>query len=100
MSTTNLRVIATVAGGGAPGAESSILKILGTEVMQEISNLARMAMGPDARALRRGPEDGGAAPLTREDYAALHYFNLRKLTIFAGSNEIQKNIIAKMMLQL
>jgi alkylation response protein AidB-like acyl-CoA dehydrogenase len=100
MSTTNLRVIASVAGGGAPGAESSILKILGTEVMQEISNLARMAMGPDARALRRGPADGGAAPPTREDLAALNYFNLRKLTIFAGSNEIQKNIIAKMMLQL
>jgi alkylation response protein AidB-like acyl-CoA dehydrogenase len=100
MSTTNLRVIAAVAGGGAPGAESSILKILGTEVMQEISNLARMAMGPDARALRREPKEGGTAPLTREDHAALHYFNLRKLTIFAGSNEIQKNIIAKMMLQL
>lgn len=100
MSTTNLRVIAAAAGGGAPGTESSILKILGTEVLQEISNLARMAMGPDARALRREPEDGGTAPLRREDRAALTYFNLRKLTIFAGSNEIQKNIIAKMMLGL
>jgi len=100
MSTTNLRVIASVAGGGAPGTESSILKILGTCVMQEISNLARMAMGPEARALRQEPEDGGAVTLTRDDRAALTYFNLRKLTIFAGSNEIQKNIIAKMMLGL
>jgi alkylation response protein AidB-like acyl-CoA dehydrogenase len=100
MSTTNLRVIAAVAGGGAPGAESSILKILGTEVAQEISNLARMAMGPGARALRREADDADGSPLTREDRAALNYFNLRKLTIFAGSNEIQKNIIAKMMLHL
>jgi alkylation response protein AidB-like acyl-CoA dehydrogenase len=100
MSTTNLRVIAKVASGGAPGTESSILKILGTEVMQEISNLARMAMGPDARALRKEHGDGGDRPVTRDDRAALHYFNLRKLTIFAGSNEIQKNIIAKMMLGL
>ena len=98
MSTTNLRVIASVAGGGAPGTESSILKILGTCVLQEISNLARMAMGPEARALREEPADGNA--LTDADRAALNYFNLRKLTIFAGSNEIQKNIIAKRMLGL
>ena len=39
MKTTNLRVIAAVAGGGAPGAESSMLKIRGTEIRQEISSL-------------------------------------------------------------
>jgi len=100
MSTTNLRVIASVAGGGAPGAESSILKILGTCVMQEISNLTRMAMGPAARALRDESDAATARRLTDADRAALTYFNLRKLTIFAGSNEIQKNIIAKMMLGL
>jgi alkylation response protein AidB-like acyl-CoA dehydrogenase len=98
MSTTNLRVIASVAEGAAPGTESSILKILGTEIPQEISNLARMAMGPEARALR--DESSTDRKLTRDDRAALNYFNLRKLTIFAGSNEIQKNIIAKMMLGL
>ena len=98
MSTTNLRVIASVADGAAPGTESSMLKILGTEIPQEISNLARMAMGPEARALRDEADAGRA--LTRDDRAALNYFNLRKLTIFAGSNEIQKNIIAKMMLGL
>jgi alkylation response protein AidB-like acyl-CoA dehydrogenase len=98
MSTTNLRVIASVAGGGAPGTESSILKILGTCVLQEISNLARMAMGPAARALR--DETDAADTLSDADRAALTYFNLRKLTIFAGSNEIQKNIIAKRMLSL
>jgi alkylation response protein AidB-like acyl-CoA dehydrogenase len=98
MSTTNLRVIAAVAGGGAPGAESSILKILGTCVLQEISNLARMAMGPEARALRNEPTSQEF--LSDADRVALTYFNLRKLTIFAGSNEIQKNIIAKRMLSL
>jgi alkylation response protein AidB-like acyl-CoA dehydrogenase len=99
MSTTNLRVIAAVAGGGAPGAESSILKILGTEVLQEISNLARAAMGPEARILH-DEQAADADTLTDADRAALTYFNLRKLTIFAGSNEIQKNIIAKRMLAL
>jgi alkylation response protein AidB-like acyl-CoA dehydrogenase len=55
-----------------------------------------MAMGPGARALR---EETGDA-LSDADRAALNNFNLRKLTIFAGSNEIQKNIIAKRMLGL
>jgi hypothetical protein len=48
MKTTNLRVIAAVAGGGVPGAESSMLKIKGTEIRQEISSLMRRAMGPYA----------------------------------------------------
>ena len=49
MKTTNLRVIAAVAGGGVPGAESSMLKIRGTEIRQEISSLTRRAMGPYAQ---------------------------------------------------
>ena len=48
MKTTNLRVIAAVAGGGVPGAESSMLKIRGTEIRQEILSLIRRAMGPYA----------------------------------------------------
>ncbi len=50
MKTTNLRVIAAVAGGGVPGAESSMLKIRGTEIRQEILSLIRRAMGPQALA--------------------------------------------------
>lgn len=104
LSTTALRVVAAVAGGGAPGAESSMLKIKGTELRQEISALTRRALGPNAlpfmpEALEEGfngeevgPE--GAAAVTPQ------YFNLRKLSIFGGSNEIQKNIISKMILQL
>ncbi|MDO9237065.1 MAG: acyl-CoA dehydrogenase family protein [Aquabacterium sp.] len=86
MKTTNLRVIAGVAGGGAPGAESSMLKIKGTEIRQELSALTRRAMGPSA--------------LSVDDTTAHQYFNNRKLSIYGGSNEIQKNIIAKMMLGL
>ncbi len=105
MATTNLRVIAAVEGGGVPGAESSMLKIRGTQIRQELTSLYRRAMGPYAlpfieEALEDerydappvGPE--GAAP------AAATYFNCRKLSIFGGSNEIQRNIISKMILGL
>ena len=104
LSTTALRVVAAVAGGGAPGAESSMLKIKGTELRQEISALTRRALGPHAQPFMPealdegfngeavGPE--GAAAVTPQ------YFNLRKLSIYGGSNEIQKNIISKMILQL
>lgn len=98
MKTTNLRVLAAVAGGGAPGAESSMLKIRGTEIRQEISSLMRRAMGPYAQPFY---EEDIENDTDAETYtAAAHYFNNRKLSIFGGSNEIQKNIVAKMMLRL
>jgi alkylation response protein AidB-like acyl-CoA dehydrogenase len=104
MKTTNLRVIAAVAGGGAPGAESSMLKIRGTEIRQEMLSLMRRAMGPYAlpfiedalHADYNGSQVGPAEAKT----AAAQYFNYRKLSIFGGSNEIQKNIISKMILGL
>jgi alkylation response protein AidB-like acyl-CoA dehydrogenase len=104
MKTTNLRVIAAVAGGGVPGAESSMLKIRGTEIRQEISSLSRRAMGAYARpfvveALEEG-FDGQPVGPTYAAPAAARYFNNRKLSIFGGSNEIQKNIISKMILGL
>ena len=104
MKTTNLRVIAAVAGGGVPGAESSMLKIRGTEIRQEISSLIRRAMGPYARpfvaeALEEGFDGVSIGPAYAAP-AAARYFNNRKLSIFGGSNEIQKNIISKMILGL
>jgi alkylation response protein AidB-like acyl-CoA dehydrogenase len=104
MKTTNLRVIAAVAGGGVPGAESSMLKIRGTEIRQEMLSLMRRAMGPYALpfieealyADYNGPHIGPVEAKT----AAAQYFNYRKLSIFGGSNEIQKNIISKMILGL
>lgn len=104
LKTTNLRVLAAVAGGGAPGPQSSLLKILGTQVRQEILSLTRRAMGPYAlpwieEALTLEGADQALGPPGAAT-AALQYFNHRKLSIFGGSNEIQKNIIAKAVLGL
>ena len=103
MKTTNARVIAAAASGGAPGAESSMLKIKGTEIRQEITSLLRRALGayalpyfPDAID---GAEDGDVGPPETVGTAA-SYFNNRKLSIFGGSNEIQRGIISKMILGL
>ena len=104
METTNLRVIAAAAGGGAPGAESSMLKLKGTVIRQELNDLTRRALGPYAmpfvsEALDEGHNEEPIGP----DFAApvaAQYFNNRKLSIFGGSNEIQKNIITKMILGL
>ena len=104
MKTTNLRVIAAVAGGGVPGAESSMLKIRGTEIRQEILSLMRRAVGPYAlpfieEAQYEGYADEPVGPKEAAT-AAANYFNYRKLSIFGGSNEIQKNISSKMILGL
>jgi alkylation response protein AidB-like acyl-CoA dehydrogenase len=103
MKTTNLRVLAAVAGGGAPGAESSMLKIRGTEIRQEISSLMRRAMGPYAmpfvdeafEADHEGKHEQEPIGPAEAASAAAQYFNNRKLSIYGGSNEIQKNIVAK-----
>jgi alkylation response protein AidB-like acyl-CoA dehydrogenase len=93
-----------VAGGGVPGAESSMLKIRGTEIRQEITSLTRRAMGVHARPFAQEMLDDGYDGLrSGPDFAAAataQYFNNRKLSIFGGSNEIQKNIISKMILGL
>ena len=104
MQTTNLRVLAAVAGGGAPDAESSMLKIKGTEIRQEITALTRKAFGPYAapyipEALEAGWNGEPVGPPDAMT-AAPGYFNNRKLSIFGGSNEIQKNIISKAILRL
>ena len=101
---TNLRLLAKVQGGGAPGAESSMLKIKGTEIRQQLNQLTRKALGPYAlpfvsEALEEGYNEEPIGP----DYAnplAKEYFNNRKITIYGGSNEIQKNILSKALLGL
>lgn len=104
MSTTNLRVIAAAAAGQAPGAESSMLKIKGTVIRQEINDLARRAAGPYAMPfVSEALDDGFNGEPVGPDYAtavAPQYFNNRKLSIFGGSNEIQRTIIAKSILGL
>ena len=101
---TNLRMIAGMRSGRGPGPESSILKIKGSEIQQRLTELAMEAIGPYAMPFQREALEAGwnGEPIG-PDYAAPispHYFNYRKTTIYGGSNEIQHNVIAKMMLGL
>jgi alkylation response protein AidB-like acyl-CoA dehydrogenase len=101
---TDLRVTSAEREGRAPGPEASILKIKGTEIQQMLTELMMEAVGPYALPYlpdawgdhwlgeRVGPEY--AAPL------ASLYFNYRKVSIYGGSNEIQRNIIAQQILGL
>jgi alkylation response protein AidB-like acyl-CoA dehydrogenase len=101
MSTTNLRIVSRAAAGQAPGVESSMLKVKGTIIRQEINDLARRAAGayamPFASEALEGSNAATPDPLEAGPVAA-QYFNNRKLSIFGGSNEIQRQIIAKTML--
>jgi alkylation response protein AidB-like acyl-CoA dehydrogenase len=93
LAITNLRFLDELRGGRAPGAEVSMLKIKGTEIQQALTELMLEAGGPRAQVL--GPADAGAPS---DDFLAAlapRYCNMRKTTIYAGSNEIQRNIIAK-----
>ncbi len=104
METFNLRMVSTAQQGGIPGVESSLLKIKGTEIRQEITDLLRRAVGPYAapfvpEALDEGYNEPPIGPDDANPVAS-QYFNMRKVSIYGGSNEIQKNIVAKMMLGL
>jgi hypothetical protein len=100
---TELRTLAGEAAGRGPGPESSLLKIKGTEIQQRITELALEAAGTYAAPyFRQMPEGSNEYPLGPEfaHRAAPTYFNMRKTSIYGGSNEIQRNIIAKMVLGL
>jgi alkylation response protein AidB-like acyl-CoA dehydrogenase len=96
---TNLRVLSADRGSRAPGPEASILKIRATEIAQRISELMMRAVGPYALPFRREAMQEGPGPQYASTLAAA-YMNLRKLSIFGGTNEIQKNIISKMIVGL
>ncbi len=105
---TQLRVVAAerTREKGKPDPASSILKIKGSEIQQATTELLLEVVGP--YALPYVPEDEGDESLSNEppvgpDWAgpaAPTYFNWRKISIYGGSNEIQKNIIAKAILGL
>ncbi|NNF40971.1 MAG: pimeloyl-CoA dehydrogenase large subunit [Woeseiaceae bacterium] len=101
---TELRTLAAVASGKAPGPESSILKIKGTEIQQAVDRLYLQAAGYYALPFvpdQFQPDFGGdVVGEGIEARSALRYFNNRKASIYGGSNEIQKNIIAKHVLGL
>lgn len=101
---TTLRMLAALKAGTAPGTEANILKIKGSELQQAIAELmmdaaGNYAMAYDPHAFSDGRNSNPIGP----DYAAPLagvYFNLRKVTIYGGSNEIQRNILAKAALGL
>jgi alkylation response protein AidB-like acyl-CoA dehydrogenase len=102
---TDLRTLAAVAAGKAPGPESSILKLKGTELQQAVDELFVEAAGyyalpyvPSQYTLDF-PLDERVGEGT-ETKSSLTYFNFRKASIYGGSNEIQKNIVAKHVLGL
>lgn len=96
---SDLRALWEEAAGHAPGPQASLLKVRGTEIQQAITELLMQAVGPyalpyDAKVLKHGWEGAPVGP----DYAAplaASYFDTRKTSIYGGSNEIQKNILAK-----
>jgi alkylation response protein AidB-like acyl-CoA dehydrogenase len=100
---TNLRALSAEKEKRQPGAEASILKIKGTEIQQALTELMMYAVGPYALPFdREHAEMGGGDPVGPE-YAgplAATYCNFRKTSIYGGSNEIQRNIISQMILQL
>jgi alkylation response protein AidB-like acyl-CoA dehydrogenase len=98
---TELRTLAREQAGKGPGPESSLLKIKGTEIQQRITELAMQAVGAYAQPYVRGFEgDNSAVGPDHAHWTAPMYFNMRKTSIYGGSNEIQRNIIAKMVLGL
>ena len=107
LNATELRIFAGRGNGDAMGAVSSMLKLEGSQMQQAITELALEAAGVYAQPFVRDTWEmlrpGGNTFRAGPDYAATiapHYFNYRKTSIYAGSNEIQHNIMAKMVLGL
>jgi alkylation response protein AidB-like acyl-CoA dehydrogenase len=101
---TNLRALSAESENRAPGPEASILKIKGTEIQQALSELMMYAVGPYALPFQReSSEEGDLTSVVGPKYAAplaATYCNVRKVSIYGGSNEIQRNIISQMILGL
>ena len=101
---TEMRVLAAENIGAEPGPEVSMLKLRGTEIQQRISELLLEAIGGAANpyipeALSEGWNEAPIRPAHAAGVAP-HYFDWRKASIYAGSNEIQKNIMTKAVLGL
>ena len=104
MEFTELRILGALAAGQNVGPESSMLKTRGTELQQAVAALALEVVGSHGLPLDTSlPVPGDNFKPVGPEYAngvAQSYFNLRKVSIYAGSNEIQRNIMAKLVLGL
>jgi alkylation response protein AidB-like acyl-CoA dehydrogenase len=104
------RAMSEAEAGGSPGVSGSIMKIVGTELSQHLTELDLEVAGHHGRAYQpQATIPGGAVLLPHGDtwvglrdsaIAPLHFLNDRAGSIYAGSNEIQRNIIAKAALGL
>ena len=93
---TNLRMLSSIKPGGDSAALAPFLKLRGSEIQQRINELAMEAAGP--RAARWGEPDGEEAAMDR--YGTHGWLLSRAYTIFGGSSEVMKNIVAKQTLAL
>jgi len=104
LEVTSLRVLSAESRGKAPGPEVSFLKIKGTEIQQALTELQMEAVGPNALPFFPDFLNGvPGAEIVGPEYAppqAPRYFNYRKVTVYGGSNEIQRNIISQHILGL
>ena len=104
MEATELRILGSLTAGQNVGPESSLLKTRGTEIGQAITELAVELVGYYGIPFNNpGPEIGHNEPAIGSKFAntaAPRYFNYRKASIYAGSNEVQRNIMAKLVLGL
>jgi alkylation response protein AidB-like acyl-CoA dehydrogenase len=105
LEVTELRILAELAKGRAPGPQTSLVKLLGSNIGQQIDVLRLELLGPDALQLPlERPLYGNEAPepvgSEMAQTAMGRYLNNRAATIFGGSDEVQKNIIAKTVLGL
>ena len=99
---TGLRLMSANQRGRVPGIEASVLKVRGTELRQAIYELLVEVAGPDAvpfeeRAMTLAGAEGFAAAPGVASLAA-NYFDSRKLSIYGGANEVQRNLIARAVL--
>jgi len=99
---TQLRVVADEGkhGKGKPNPASSVLKIKGSEIQQTTTELLMEVIGPFAAPYDVHGDDGSNETMDWTAQIAPSYFNNRKVSIYGGSNEIQRNIIAKAVLGL
>lgn len=111
INTLEIYEFSVMSGTDSPGTSGSVMKIIGTELSQHLTELALEAAGHYGRAYQpQATSPGGPVclPHNKDGFvgprdaaiAPLHYLNDRAGTIYAGSNEIQRNILAKAALRL